>query len=278
MFASTQFPLKSISGRIASTLSFAFILIGVSSQLPSYSQERTKQTPVASQAEADKTYSLRRVYKKGEVTRHKTQMTMMMHNPQGGDEINIVMNFVTKELVNSAEEDGSNSVTTEYEKAAVSVLGTEQDLLSSLPKITVSHDKDGKATTKVEGGSPQTSQMFAGMGDMVKMGETVFPKKPVKVGESWEVETKVPGQNGADASTFKSSMKLVSIETLDEVKVFRLESKTDSDGATPVHQTATILIEVETGKLVKMYLKGEVEAAGQPMKMEMNMNMVKPLK
>ena len=278
MTASIHFPLKSKLRRFASTLGFASVLMGSLALLPALSQEQAKATPAATQADADKTYTLRRVYKKGDVTRHNMKMTMIMHNPQGGDDINIVMDFAIKELVSRADADGSNSVTTEYEKAAVSVLGTEQDLLSSMPKVTVSHDKDGKATTKLEGGSPQSSQAFVGMGDMVKMGENAYPKKPVKIGETWEVETKAPGQNGAEETTVKASVKLVSIDLLDGVKVFRLETKTDAEGAATMHSTATTLIEVETGKLVKVTLKGDGEAAGQPMKMDMTMSMVKPVK
>ena len=275
----SQVIAKSRVGKAVSGLGCGFVLLGSLSLSPgAFAQDAGKPAPSASQADADKAYTMHRVFKKGDITRNKMKMTMTMHNPQGGDDVNIVMSYLMKESVNHVGDDGSDSISIDYEKATVSVMGMDQDLTSMMPKFTISHDKDGKITTKTEGGSTQAAQAIGDVGDIGKMMENAYPKKPLKIGDTWDNETKVPGRNGAEDTTVKTSVKLVSLDTIDGVKVFKLETKSDSEGGSTLHQLSTIFIEMATGKLVKMTTKGDIEVAGQNMKMDMTMSMVKPTK
>ena len=202
-----------------------------------------KPTAVVQQADADsKTYLLKRIYKKGEVNRYKYSMNMTMTPPGSTDAIQIAMKMTAKESVKSVEADGSYSITTQFESMVMNVLGMERDLTSSLPITTKTRDKDGKITTKSEGGDPQAAQHFASMGGYSELAEKAFPSKAVKIGEEWETHSKLPAPDGSGEVEVVSTSKLVGVEILDGVKALKISTKVKTSGLADSIQESVILL------------------------------------
>ena len=236
-----------------------------------------KATAVMQKADADsKTYLLKRVFKKGEINRYKFSMNMTMTPPGSTDAIQIVMKATSKETVKSAEADGAYSVTTQFESMVMNIQGMERDMTSSLPITTKKRDKDGKITTKSEGGDPQSAQQFASMGAYSELAEKAFPSKAVKIGEEWETHSKLPSPDGSGEVEVISTSKLVGKEILDGVKALKISTKVKTSGIADSTQESVIFIEEVTGKPLKMTLDSDIEAQGIPMKIKMTMKVVVP--
>ncbi len=231
-----------------------------------------KATAVAQQVDdASKTYLLKRVYKKGEVNRYKYSMNMTMTPPGSTDAIQVVMKMISKESVKSAEADGSYSVTTQFESMVMNVMGMERDMTSSLPITTRTRDKNGKITTKSEGGDEQTSNHFASMEGYANLAEKAIPSKSVKIGEEWEIRSKVPAPDGSGEVELVSTSKLLGKEDVDGVKALKISTKVKTTGVVGSTQESVIFIEEATGRPLKMTMDGDIEAQGIPMKMKMTM-------
>lgn len=231
-----------------------------------------KPTAVVQQADADsKTYLIKRIYKEGEVNRYKYSLNMTMTPPGSTEAIQIVMKMTAKETVKSADADGSYSVTQQFESMVMNMLGMDRDMTSSLPVTTTTRDKDGKITTKSEGGDPQAAQQLATMGDFSEISEKSIPKKPVKIGEEWVIHFKHPLPNNSGDLEVTSTSKLVGVEILEGVKALKLSTKATFSGAADSTLEIIMFLEEKTGKPLKYIMDSDLEAQGIPMKMKMTM-------
>ena len=145
-----------------------------------------------------------------------------------------------------------------------------------LPITTKTRDKDGKITTKSEGGDPQAAQQFASMGSYSELAEKAIPGKAVKIGEEWEIHSKLPSPDGSGEVEVVSTSKLVGKEILDGVKALKISTKVKTSGVADTTTETVIFIEEATGKPLKMTMDGDIEAHGIPMKMKMTMKVVVP--
>ncbi len=253
----------------------SLLFVGTVGTNAAHAQE--KPTELVQQAEPDsKTYLIKRVYKKGEVNRYKYSMNMTMTPPGSTDAIQIVMKMTAKVTVKSADADGSYSVIQQFESMVMNMLGMDRDMTSSLPVTTTTRDKDGKITTKSEGGDPQAVQQFASMRSYTELAEKAIPKKPVKIGEEWEIHSKLPAPDGSGEVEVVSTSKLVGKEILDGVKALKISTKVKTSGIADSTQESVIFIEEATGKPLKMTMDSDIEAHGVPMKMKMTMKIATP--
>ena len=266
---------KSFRGLFSGFAIASLLFVGTVATNAAHAQD--KPTALVQQADADsKTYLLKRIFKKGEINRYKYSINMTMMPPGSTEEMQIAIKMTMKETVKSVEADGAYSVTTQFESMVMNLLGMESDRTSSLPITTKTRDKDGKITTKSEGGDPQAAQQFASMGSYSELAEKAIPGKAVKIGEEWETHSKVPSPDGSGEVEVVSTSKLVGKEILDGVKALKISTKVKTSGVADTTTETVIFIEEATGKPLKMTMDGDIEAHGIPMKMKMTMKVVVP--
>lgn len=125
----------------------------------------------------------------------------------------------------------------------------------------VNDDGDVLSTTTTPG--PNLQPMMAGrMPDMsAEAGRHLFPKHPVRVGDSWTDTVTVPtGPGGMHAATNVVTTRLVSLERKDGALLATLSSTSaggvpaDSSGATSVNgeSTTEMVVDVTHRRLVRM--------------------------
>ncbi len=231
----------------------------------------------ADEKKDDTTYTVKRVYKAGESDRYKFSTKVNMNNPAAGGLVEILTAMVVKETTKEAKDDGSVVSVSEFETAGVNFNGMDIDITTMMPKVTTSRDKNGKLDVKSEGGNEQvTSQMGELTKQINSMSALLFPTKPVKAGDSWDLDsltaTKVPG------TKVKGKVTFISADTVKGVKIlkFKTVSDTTGDKDTKMHSEAVTLINFETGKPVSMTSKTDGDAAGGKISVEMTMKMLGP--
>jgi hypothetical protein len=207
--------------------------------------------------EKDKTaYTIKRIYKTGEVDRYRLGFKMEMDNPESPVKTNGVM--VMKETTKEAADDGSSTVITEFDHAVMTVEGMDMDITSSLPKITVKRDRNGKTDVKSEGGAEAVADGEADSSDQFRefadLSVGFLPLKPVKVGESWE--GKATGFGPTDPNA-KGKVTLVSVETVKGIKVGKIKAVIDmvDEMNNKVHSETLFLIDMATGKTLDLISK-----------------------
>jgi len=225
-------------------------------------------------AKDDATYSIKRVYKAGQTDRYRISLKMNMDLP--GTPLDIVETMFMKETTREAKDDGSATVAFDFESVAVTANGMDMDMTAMMPKIITTLDKNGKTDVKLEGGSQEVT---AQMGDQVKQftnaAAALAPKKPVKVGDSWDLDA---ANFGAPGQNVKGKATLVSVDTVKGVKIGRIKSVINITGAMDLamHSESITLVDFTTGKALSLTSKSDGDIAGGKMSMEMTMKMLGP--
>lgn len=256
---------RNLSSTLAVTAALG-IGVGLVSGIPAQALRRDGKDDTA--------YNIKRVYKAGDTDRYRLNVKVNMD--VAGTPIDMVEKFVMRETTREANDDGSYKVDVDFLSASLTANGMDLDLASMLPKVSTSVDKDGKADVKTEGGD---EQFIAQMGDQIKQftnaAKGFLPKKPVKVGDSWEVAA---SDFGAPGQSVKGKSTLVSIETIKGMKVGKIRSNMDVTGImnSVVHTVTTSFIELATGKGISVESKTEGELLGGKMTMELTMKSLSP--
>ena len=225
-------------------------------------------------AKDDTAYTFKRVYKSGEVDRYRLTTKMNIDSPQTGGPTDIVTTMLMKELTKEAKEDGASTSVAEFETAQITLNGMDIDITTMMPKVITTRDKSGKSEIKMEGGNEQvTSQMGDQMKQFTNFGSGYMPSKPVKVGDSWDVDASSLATKG---QTITGKVTFVSVETVKGVKVAKMKTVMDmSDGKdSKMHSTSTSLVDVATGKPINMVSKVEGDTGGGKLSIEVTMKML----
>lgn len=223
-------------------------------------------------AKDDTVYTIKRVYKAGQADRYKITMKMNMDIP--GTPLDLVETMFMKETTREAKADGSSIVAFDFESVQVTANGMDMDMTAMMPRIITTLDKNGKSEVKIEGGSEEvTSHMGDQVKQMTNSAAALVPKKPVKVGDTWDLNADdfgAPGQNVKGKATF------VSVETVKGVKVGKIKSVIEITGAMDLkmHAESTTLIDLATGKALSLTTKTEGDIASGKMSMEMSMKVL----
>lgn len=255
------------TGNVLCALMLASALIGGPGMLPRVQAQAIKSEDATE-------YTIHKpTYKKGDLDRYKMSVNMLLN--AGANENEIDLSFRLKQATKEAKDDGSFTLVQEFEEAKVTSQGREQDITSSLPKITMLKDKDGKFTTKVEGGSDQMGQITNMLGNLGKSQEAFYPTKPVKIGDKWKISFDGPGTEEIK-SKVTGEATLVKTETIGGIKTFAIKvlSNTDVTGAESVKGTSeqVMNVDIETGKVVRLTANSSIEAQSATVKMKMEMN------
>jgi len=193
------------------------------------------------------TYSLKRVYKAGEIDKYKTVITMEADTPMGTP-ISFTYTILTTEKVLEVKPDGSAVVETRVDNAKVKIKDIDRELDDN-SVVTVTIDKNGKETKREGGGDDQR-------GAAVKMlGLARFSSMPphaLKNGEAWKYEIpaaddKSPKTTGSVTLLGKEKPEGGDRELL-KVKCFTTVTTPSKTGDTKLEMLSTIFVEPVTGK------------------------------
>jgi len=150
--------------------------------------------------------------------------------------------------------DGAITLVMEFEQAVGSFDGQTLDVTAKMPRVTQTLDKQGRLHSKLEGGADPTAVVMLEMID--KAGEAQIaglPPRPVKVGETWKL---TPPDALNSKAQWSGLATLASVESSGGDKTLKVNYGTDAsiDGPAPtkVHSGATLLIDVLTGKTIKL--------------------------
>lgn len=129
--------------------------------------------------------SLLRTYKVGEVSRYKSTISA---NLMGTD---VLVTQTIKEEVKEVKENGHAVIVSTNEGGKVSANGQEQDIPPT-PPITTTRDRLGKLVDFKKDESPQglTTPEIERL--MTALSDTLFTDKPVRAGDTWQVEIDNP--------------------------------------------------------------------------------------
>lgn len=236
----------------------------------------TTAQAVRRDAKDDTTYTFKRVYKAGETDRYRLSTKMNINNPQTGGPMDIVTTMLLKDLTKEAKDDGASVSISEFESAAVTINGMDLDITTMMPKVITTRDKNGKSDVKMEGGNEQvTAQMGDQMKQYTNFGGASLPAKPVKVGDSWDVNAMDLGAKGQNV---KGKVTLISVDTVKGVKVAKMKTVMDIADAkdTKMHSESTTLIDVATGKALNLTSKTDGDTPGGKMSIEITMKLLGP--
>lgn len=252
--------------RVAGPLALALAIGGAFAAGPA----RAQDTNTSDTSE----YTLKkRVFTAGDVNRYR--LAMKVHSGDQDSTVNLQFKETTKE----AKPSGEFTLLNQFESAVATIGGTEQDIVSFLPMVTVIRDKGGKLSTKTEGGNEQAaSQISSVMQSISTMQEAYLPKKPVKIGDTWKVSVATPGPDGATTKT-EGDATLVGTEVVSGIKSVKLKVIADvnNKGSDVKGHTESVMnLDPASGKLVKMSAKVDGTAMGMKITQEIEVSLLAP--
>jgi hypothetical protein len=197
--------------------------------------------------------SLKRTFKVGDVDRFMLYcVTTTNGAPSGGKDHVVRYEFIIRETVKSVDQDGTATLTDEFERTRNSVDDLDiVDITTMMPKITITRDAKGGFRVNSEGGDPRFSKAtLQSITQSIRMQNNAVPPKPVRVGDSW----KFTGTDGGSETA--GTINVESRETANGITALKLKCLTDTpgDGATvaKVHGEVTSFVDVATGKTVNL--------------------------
>jgi hypothetical protein len=260
--------LTTVRNRAETTLRvalFSFVLATGALTLASYHAHALYR-----QAADTTEYTLKRVFKEGDVDRYKLAVHTTINAPQAGGEVNIDLTLTMKETTKEVKPDGAVKLVEEFEEAHgkfTSPMGEQEaDLKRMMPKITQIRDKKGAVDVKTEGGNAMLSGQIAGMIENMARAEIAsLPSKAVKVGESWKIESN-PEVEKATGGKTTGDVTLISTETIDGIKTLKLKAVTDTEvkeqGGGKMRGEVVSNVDARTGKAVRLTSKADGEVGG----------------
>ena len=210
-------------------------------------------------AENGTTYDFQRHYQTGEIDRYKGEIVLTTNSPQtGGNDRVIHYTFVVRETVKSSAPDGSLTLVIEYEQAAASIDGENIDYTAKMPRITEVRDNQGRFRITTEGGKDPNARMMVQL--IAKADEAAvagMPGKPMKVGETWKLDAPNPNMKWSGLAGLES------VESLNGARALKVNYRTDLSSAdasvATTHTGATMLVDVLTGKTIKLALRTDAQ-------------------
>jgi hypothetical protein len=207
----------------------------------------------------DTVYTLERVYAKGEVDRYNVKMEVHSDGKSLNGATKVLIALVLKEQTKEVKPDGSAVLNDIFEEGSADMGGSITDIVSFLPAITQTRDKQSRILeTKSEGGALGTSDMTDRIAGQLMY---FYPSKPIKVGDTWDIDAS-DTKAGAVAKT-KGKGTLVAVEALNGAQTAKIKVVTDADGEAEdptnhnkvkisVHFDGVGNMDIKTGKMVQM--------------------------
>ncbi|MCC6730330.1 MAG: hypothetical protein IT208_13415 [Chthonomonadales bacterium] len=198
-------------------------------------------------------YSLKRVYRQGEVDRYRTIIHVEQQTaPAGSAPIVLVMTLTTTETTREVKPDGGVVLENRLDSAVVSLNGKEEPLPGPGQAVTLTTlDKDGKPVRQETTGQ-------TGIAPLIAMTRPAFLiPRPLKVGE--QLKLRLP-EGPETAKTLDVSITLVELaKKAQELPSDALRVKSVADGVLPgaagaqrLHAEMTSLMEPEGARLLRV--------------------------
>jgi hypothetical protein len=180
---------------------------------------------------------LKRTVKAGEVTKYMIKADFNF----GGTDASF--SSVAIETVKKVDENGNFTIESKSSDAKV-VVGGQENALPDNSSVTTTFKPTGEVLdVKADGANGPSGRIAA-------MQATYFPTKPIKVGDSWDVDVKPDTKLGSVG--LKGTFKLEAAEKVGDFDTYRIkESVKEASGTTPWTNEGTVWISVKDGSLVK---------------------------
>ncbi len=173
---------------------------------------------------------LRRELKSGSTDKYTMTLAtkQTISSPAGDQELSVdgalKMAFNTSNVSEKKDSADLAIVVSDMELKFGGVAEMAQGMMGEMPKTyTVKGRVDNRnqfTNAKVEGLSMQQQMMAGGVQSMANLSGVVFPEKPVKIGDSWDVQMPKNEVMGTDAATLKAT--LVGEKTIDGIAAWEI--------------------------------------------------------
>jgi hypothetical protein len=193
--------------------------------------------PLASRAallqDADTTaYTLQRIFKVNNTDHYKATMKLKVNGPAtGGQEIEVAISAKMKETTKEIKANGHAVIVLELSGAHLKAgdIFDQEIPDDQMPKVIQTMDKAGRVLeAEVDGGAGP----FAGNGGVVqglsRFQSSFYPTRPVKIGDSWDIESKMPADANGVQMVTKGKATLTEKEMLQGVETLKIKVTTET--------------------------------------------------
>jgi hypothetical protein len=211
----------------------------------------------ATHLQEDKSYTIKRIYTKGEVKYFKLGATLVMGD--AGKDMQYKIGLYIKDATKQVKEDGGAVVRMEFPKGTADIgMGNLEIPAGFIPSLLMTLDKDNhvvrveKEGEGIGGISPEKMIALAMVG--------FYPQKPVKVGDSWDIEIEDPDNKGKVKKVGTATLR--GIEKQKGVDTFKVTWKAEmvrkeGNKERKAHVDAVANVDMKSGRTV--LLKGKTE-------------------
>jgi hypothetical protein len=208
----------------------------------------------------ENSFSLKRVYREGDVDKYRTVILMESDNPTGT--MTLEFTVLTTESVKEVRPDGGAVVETKVDTASLMVkdrINTATSELNDNTAILTTYDSTGKETKRAvtsDTGQSGPALMMVGLARAA-----IIPNRSMKAGEEWKYEIPAPDAKSARRSGTVSVVGLEKRTDTPPSESLKLKCTTvittpGANGEETVNLVSTIALDPANGKPL------EIEATG----------------
>jgi hypothetical protein len=192
--------------------------------------------------------TLKRVIKVGDSAKYHLKATL--EGAQFGD---AELNATVTEKVTKLADSGDYELQSTMSDGKVTVGGQEMEIPSQDATVTTYNALGQALSIKDPSGDPNSMRL-------AHLQSLIFPKTPVKVGDSWTVTIKKDDKGSVDA---EGTYKVEGTEKVGDYDTLKISGNyKETGGDTPASSTGTYWINIKDGTLVK--LVGSMKQAPYP--------------
>jgi hypothetical protein len=210
----------------------------------------------------EEAFTIKRIFVKGEtnLARLSSELQVAQDEKKPDKLTNVKLGLILRETTLDIKEDGAMVIRMDFPKGAADLGTGDIDIRGLLPIVTKTFDKSGRVVKEERDnangpfGSPDRLVALAALG--------FYPEKPVKIGESWDIEVDDPDKKDTRRKIGKAT--LVGIETLKGMETFKIKwvidiERTENGKEKKSHIEAEANIDRKSGRNVRV--KGKASGA-----------------
>ena len=232
--------------------------------------------PLATYAQASKpvtTVSPKQIAPVGAPDLYKIEIKI--NAPSASGKLNVIVireQFERRTL--PRQSDGSQAVVDTFTTGTVSFGGTPQDILKLLPVVTITRDKEGKYSSRAEGGSAEGNPEVMGVLQQFAATATyLYPAKSVRTGDKWKIS--VENSNTLiGSSKLEGEAEQLGSEQREGEKMARVAFKFYEHQGDAQPQGEGTVYFGKNGHIVRLVQKGQGIFAGAPATVEMEIRRI----
>ncbi len=177
-------------------------------------------------------------------------------------------------LTREAKPDHTLALVDTFTSGSISFGAAPQDILKLLPVVTITRDKQGKFTSKADGGSAESNPDVLGvLQQFATTADTLLPHKTMNAGEKWKlafenINTLLGGPK------FVGEAELVGAEPIQGENAARIKFTLYAHAGDKESQSDGVVNVDMHGNILRLIQKGHGTFAGGPATVEMEIKRV----